>query len=182
VTGVQTCALPILCINGASGGVGSFAVQIAVAFGAEVTAICSESTHDFVRTLGATHTLDYRHQDIADSEQRFEIFFDVFGNYDFGRIKHLLTKGGVYVTTVPKLRNFADAFRTRFIGERGAKVVNVHSHRENLDAITELINTGKLRPIIEKTYTLEEIQLAHEHIQTKHTHGKVVIKITKKIE
>jgi NADPH:quinone reductase-like Zn-dependent oxidoreductase len=163
-------------INGASGGVGTVAIQIAKALGAHVTASCSERSAALVQMLGADATFDYAHSDIRQL-RGFDVFFDVFGNYSFSKVRPLLRAGGHYVTTVPKIRNFFAQWRSRWWGQHKAAVIVVKSHRADLELLSNWVTAGKLRPIIEKTYPLSEIQAANQRVETKRTKGKVVIRI-----
>jgi len=164
-------------INGASGGVGTFAVQIARNYGAQITAICSERNADMVRDLGADTVIDYTQQDVTEAMPTADIIFDVFGNLSFGKVSQRLKRGGVYVTTVPNPRNYFDMARTRFFGSKRAYVVVVESTIRDLELLAQWVDAGKLRPVIDAHYPLEDIVAAHKHLQTKRTRGKIIIDI-----
>ncbi len=167
-----------VCVNGASGGVGTFAVQIAAAcFGARVTAICSESNHQYVKDLGAEEVIDYSKEDIAKSDRRFHIFFDVFGNYDYKDVLKILHPGGSYVTTVPgkSIMNKQEAD----LGDKHAELIMVQSAVTDLETLAQWLDQGLLKTVIHRVYPLEKIREAHEQIQSKHTRGKVVLEINK---
>ena len=166
-----------ICINGASGGVGTFAIQIARAFGGVVTAICSFRNIEFCKQLGADHTIDYTKTDIVDTGNQFDIFFDVFGNYSFSKVRKRLTPKGVYISTIPNIRNFFDHYRTKFSFGKTARVVIVNANSEDLNILAELIDTGKVKPVIDKIYPLEKAAEAHEYIQTKRARGKVLLAV-----
>ncbi len=166
-----------VCINGASGGVGSMAVQIAKIMGARVTAISSTPHHDYLADLGADHCIDYRHGNIAAPGQRFDIFFDVFGNQPFWSVKPILSDRGVWVSTVIRPHVFLSSVLTRFFFRRKAKVVLVKSLREDLEQIRRWVETDVLRPVVHSVYPLEKIREAHVQQETKHTRGKIVIHI-----
>jgi NADPH:quinone reductase-like Zn-dependent oxidoreductase len=166
-----------VCINGASGGVGSMAVQIAKIMGARVTAISSPPHHDYLAGLGADHCIDYRHGNIAAPGQRFDIFFDVFGNQPFRSVKPILSDCGVWVSTVIQPHVFLSSVLTRFFSRRKAKVVLVKSLREDLEQIRRWVETDVLRPVVHSVYPLEKIREAHVQQETKHTRGKIVIHI-----
>ena len=165
-----------VCINGASGGVGVFAVQIAKILGARVTAVCSHRNIELVQQLGADATIDYTRRDVLETAQSCDIFFDVFGNKSFSGAKSLLKKRGKYITTVPKLRNFVDAFFSTF-RRKTARVVLVKSNRADLELIAEWLIAGKLKPVIDRVYPLTAAAEAHRYIETKRARGKVVLTI-----
>jgi len=163
-------------INGASGGVGVFAVQIAKILGTHVTAVCSHRNTELVRALGADRVLDYNKTDLVDLEERFDAIFDVFGNYSFDRLKHLLTPRGTYVQTVPSRRIFKDVVRT-FLGRKRAKLVIVKSRRAQLEWIRQQIDAGSLRVVVDRSFTLDDAAEAHRYMETKRARGKVVLEV-----
>jgi NADPH:quinone reductase-like Zn-dependent oxidoreductase len=164
-----------VCINGASGGVGSMAVQIAKIMDARVTAISSQHNHDYLAALGADHCIDYRHGNIAALGQRFDILFDVFGNRPFRSVKRILSNRGVWVSTVIQPHVFFSVVLTRFFSRRKARLVMVKSRRKDLEQISSWVTAGLLKPIVHSIYPLEKIQDAHVQQETKHTRGKIVI-------
>jgi NADPH:quinone reductase-like Zn-dependent oxidoreductase len=166
-----------VCINGASGGVGSMAVQIANILGARVTAISSRGNHEFLADLGADHCIDYHNRDIAATGQRYDIFFDVFGNRPFRSVKPILSDHGVWVSTVIQPHVFLSVVMTRFFSRRKARMVVVKSVRDDLEQVRRWVETGVLRPIVHSVYPLEKIREAHVQQETKHTRGKIVIRI-----
>lgn len=166
-----------VCINGASGGVGSMAVQIAKIYQASVTAISRAQNHAFLLELGAERCIDYRLTDISQTDQRFDIFFDVFGNQRFQAIKPILRSNGVWVSTVLKQHVFISVAATKFLSRKKAKLVIVRSDREDLDTIREWADVGRIKPIIQEVYPLDKIRDAHAQQETKHTIGKIVIRI-----
>ena len=165
-------------IHGASGGVGTLAVQIAKALGARVTALCGADSQDFVRALGADKVLDYRVQPPDTLPGRYDGFFDVFGNQSFARVRRRLTARGVYVTTVPNRRNVIDHLLTRLWPGRRARLVVVRSRRADLETLARWIDEGRLRAIIAARFDLADLPQAHAAIQTRRTHGKIVIHVT----
>jgi NADPH:quinone reductase-like Zn-dependent oxidoreductase len=164
-------------IHGASGGVGTLAVQIAKALGARVTALCGADSVALVRGLGADEVIDYREQPPEALTERYDCFFDVFGNQSFGRIKACLATRGVYVTTVPNRRNVIDHLRTRLWPGRRARLVVVKSKRADLETLSRWVGEGRLRPIIAAEFDLADIRSAHQGIQTRRTHGKLILRI-----
>jgi NADPH:quinone reductase-like Zn-dependent oxidoreductase len=166
-----------VCINGASGGVGSMAVQIAAHYDTHITAISSEGNHDFCRDLGADTTVDYRTTDITRSDERFDIFFDVFGNHRYENIRPILTANGTYITTVPGPGIFMRQLWTGLTSSQKAKLVVVESRTSDLNLLSDWFNTGVLRPVIDSVFTLETIAEAHARQQTKHARGKIVVTV-----
>lgn len=166
-----------VCLNGASGGVGSVAVQIAHIFGAEVTAISSKHNHDFLLELGADRVLDYHEMDIRRSSELFDIFFDIFGNHRFHTIEPILSERGVYLSTVLKPHVFMSMVQTRWMSRKKSRLVVVQSDRTDLDILREHVEAEKLRPIVHAVYPLERIREAHSQQETKHTRGKIIVTI-----
>jgi NADPH:quinone reductase-like Zn-dependent oxidoreductase len=165
-----------ILINGASGGVGVFAIQIAKVLGAEVTAVCSHRNLDLVNELGADRVIDYTETELVDLDERFDAIFDVFGNYRFDKLKHLLTPRGTYVQTIPSSRIFKDVVRTFVRGKR-AKLVIVKSRRKQLDWIRQQIDAGSMRVVVDRTFPLDEAPEAHRYMETKRARGKVVLEV-----
>ena len=165
-----------ILINGASGGVGVFAIQIAKVLGAEVTAVCSHRNVDLVNELGADRVIDYTETELVDLDERFDAIFDVFGNYRFDKLKHLLTPRGTYVQTIPSSRIFKDVARTFVRGKR-AKLVIVKSRRKQLDWIRQQIDAGSMRVVVDSTFPLDQAPEAHRYMETKRARGKVVLEV-----
>jgi len=163
-------------INGASGGVGVFAVQIAKVLGANVTAVCSHRNIELVRELGADQVVDYTETDLVTLSQRFDTVFDVFGNYSFDKLKHLLKPRGTYIQTIPSSRIFKDIART-FVRKRRAKLVVVKSRRSQLDWLRQQIDGGHLRVVLDRSFPLHDAAEAHRYMETKRARGKVVLEV-----
>lgn len=164
-------------IHGASGGVGTLAVQIAKALGAHVVALCGIDSADLVRSLGADEVHDYRQTAPAQLLGRYQAFFDVFGNQSYSAVKHLLSPRGTYVSTVPNARNLRDHLLTRLSPLRKARLVIVRSRRADLEILSAWIAEGRLKPVIAARFPLAETAAAHAMIQSKKTHGKIVLDI-----
>lgn len=162
-------------IHGASGGVGTMAIQIAVALGAQVTTTSSARNLELCTSLGAHQALDYA---AGDPRERgpFDVVFDVFGNRTFELVKPWLNKGGTMVSTVPKPRMVAAHLLTR-LGGRRARLVVVRSRREDLEFLAGLVRRGALRPVVDRVFPLAEIGAAQAHVETKRARGKVVVAI-----
>lgn len=166
-----------VCINGASGGVGSMAVQIAKIFDAAVTAVSSSGGHALLKRLGADACIDYHQTDITSSRRSFDIVFDVFGNRLFETVETVLADQGIWVSTVIKPEVFAAVDRTRDSSGKKARLVIVRSDRGDLATVCRWAETGRLTPVIHDVFPLARIDAAHRQQETKHTHGKLVITI-----
>ena len=167
----------LLGINGASGGVGTMAVQIAKIYGASVTAISSSANHDFLAGLGANTCIDYHDTDVAAGDHRFDIFFDVFGNQPFKRIKPVLARTGTWVSTVVKPHVFISQWVTRLFGRQKARQVVVKARHADLALIRDWVAAGQLQPVVQDVVPLDKIREAHTQQETKHTRGKIVVAI-----
>lgn len=161
-------------INGASGGVGVFAVQIANILGAHVTAVCSHRNLELVRKLGADTLVDYTQTRPESLDTSFDLIFDVYGNKWFSKIKHLLTPKGRHVSTIPALPNFIAQYRS-LLGRKRTRVVIVRSRKADLNQLSSWIQTGQLKPIVDRTYDSGQIQKAYRYLETRRAQGKVVI-------
>ncbi|MFS0861063.1 NAD(P)-dependent alcohol dehydrogenase [Fredinandcohnia sp. 179-A 10B2 NHS] len=166
-------------IYGASGGVGHFAVQLANYFGAEVTAVCSTSNLEWVKKLGAHYVIDYTKEDFKDNRNKYDIILDAVGKRTFFSCKNSLTERGVYITEhlfYPKYHPFQIMIGS-VIGRKKAKTHFTNPNDKDLDFLRGLVEEGKLRPVIEKCFSLEQIVEAHRHIESGRTKGKIVLKI-----
>ena len=169
-------------INGASGSVGTYAVQLARYFGAEVTGVCSTTNLEMVRSLGADHVIDYTKEDFTKTGQSYDIIFDVVSSRSFSRCKGSLTQGGGYVFTGPTLSNMLQALWTAKIGSKKALMAApgmrpASEKAENLVFLKELVEAGKLKSVIDRRYRLEEIAEAHKYVEKGHKKGNVVITV-----
>lgn len=165
-----------ICINGASGGVGTFAIQIARNFGCDVTTLTSPANFGLCEGLGASRTEDYR-GDFLKEQGEFDLFFDVFGNLSIRQVSHLLTPRGIYISTVPGRKQFMEALFWNYFRRQKSKLVYVKSTREKLLWLRDAVDAGEVRPVLDAVYSLEESAAAHEHVETKRTRGKVVVRI-----
>ena len=165
-------------INGASGGVGTFAVQIAKSYGAEVTGICSTRNLDMVRSIGADHVIDYTQEDFTQSGQRYDLIFDVAATLSFSDCKRALHPGGVYVTTefspALALRGlWASMTGDKKLVSRLAKPPN----ETDWAFMKELLEGGEVTPVIDRCYPLSQVPEALRYLGEGHARGKVVITI-----
>ncbi len=169
-----------ILINGASGSVGTYAVQLSVHFGAQVTGVCNTSNVDLVRSLGAHKVIDYTKVDFTRNGQTYDIIFDAVGKSSFSRCKNSLTQSGVYVTSVPAPDFLVGMLLTsKSKGKKAAFVApGLRSSSEktkDLIFLKELIEAGKIRSVIDRCYPLEQIVEAHKYVEQGHKKGNVVI-------
>ena len=164
-------------INGASGGVGSFAVQIAKAFKGEVTAICSSQNVELVQSLGGDRVIDYTVQDFTKDTSFYDIIFDAVGKESFSGCQNILKPNGVYVTTLPDPDSVVQSFLTFLLRGKKSKLVVAQSSGQDLAYLKELIEGGKIRSVIDRTYSLEELAVAHAESEQGHVVGKLVIAV-----
>jgi len=171
-------------INGASGGVGTFAMQLAKWFGAEVTGVCSTANVDLVRSLGADHVIDYTREDFTRSGQRYDLIVDNAGNRSLLAMRRILAPTGrLVVVGAPKGNWIAPVARilgakllSRF-GSRTFEMLLTDMTREDLLFLTELIEGGKVTPVIDRRYPLSEVPDAIRYLETMHARAKVVITV-----
>jgi NADPH:quinone reductase-like Zn-dependent oxidoreductase len=160
-------------IIGASGGVGTFAVQIAKAFGAEVTGVCSTAKVDLVRAVGADHVVDYTRDDFADGEQRYNVILDIGGNSRLSHLRRALTPGGRLVivggeTDGRWLGGFDRQLRAIALSPLVNQKLGILGAKENaadLSMLRELLEAGKVMPVVDRTYPLSEVAEAIRYLQ-----------------
>lgn len=172
-------------INGAAGGVGTFAVQIAKSFGAEVTGVCSAKNVEMARSIGADHVIDYKAEDFTKSGQRYDLILDCVANHSLSTFRRVLSPKGTYIMVGAAdgggqwmigflARLLKAAVRSRFGSEKlvmvGAKIT-----KEDLTLLGELMRSGKVTPVIDRRYGLRETPEAMRYVEQGHAHGKVVI-------
>lgn len=162
-------------INGASGGVGSFAVQIAKALETEVTAVCSTKNVELVETLGADYVIDYTQKDFTQDTKQYDIIFDAVAKESFSRCQNILKPNGIYVTTLPALDTLVQGLLTFLVPGKTAKFMLANSSGKDLAFLKNLIEANKLRSVIAKTYPLSELAAAHEESEQGRVVGKLVI-------
>jgi 2-desacetyl-2-hydroxyethyl bacteriochlorophyllide A dehydrogenase len=163
-------------INGASGGVGTFALQLAKIAGAHVTAVTSHRNTDWVTELGADETIDYTEADCCSGDAQYDVFFDCYGNRSFKKASRVLTAAGVYISTIPGPRTYSWSLGNAFRRQK-SHVVVVRNRMGDLSAIRELIEEGRLRPIVDTVYSRDQIKTAYEALETKRTKGKIAVQM-----
>ncbi len=168
-------------INGASGGVGTFAVQIAKSFGTEVTGVCSTRNVDMVRSIGADHVIDYTQADFTKNGQQYDLIFDAVGNRSVSDFKRALRPNGICAvagfTTLARL--FQLLFLGAWVSKTGSKKIGLMEtakpNKKDLVFIKELLEAGKVVPVIDRRYPLREVPEALRYLEEGHARGKVVI-------
>jgi NADPH:quinone reductase-like Zn-dependent oxidoreductase len=164
-------------IYGASGSLGTFAVQLAKYFGAEVTGICSTPNLEMVKSLGADKVIDYTKEDFAKSGEIYDVIFDAVRKTSFSRCKSSLKKNGIYLTADMGLILLLQMLWTSMIGSKKV-IFGIPPNRiEDLVFLKELIEAGKLKPVIDRRYPLEQIVEAHRYVDKGHKKGNVVITV-----
>ena len=169
-------------INGASGGVGVYAIQLSNYFGAEVTGVCSTDNMDFVKSLGADKVIDYTKEDLTKKGEKWDIIFDiVVGKTSFSRYKKSLNPKGFYLAVAGGLKDMMLMIWTSITG--GKKVIfgggTACERKENLVFLKELIEEGKLQPIVDRSFPLEQIVDAHKYVETGRKKGNIAIRVCK---
>lgn len=163
-------------VNGASSGVGHYAIQIAKAYGAHVAVVCSGKNFDFCRSLGADTLIDYQNEDFARREARYDIIFDVVNNRSLAQVKHIMNRNAIYIGTTPTVTLLWSVLKTSF-GSKNAKFVAVRPNTTALQDIHRLVEEGKLRTKIDRIFELSEIAEAHRYSESSRTCGKVIIHV-----
>jgi NADPH:quinone reductase-like Zn-dependent oxidoreductase len=175
-------------INGATGGVGTFAVQIAKSLGAEVTAVCSTRNAELVRSIGADHVIDYTKEDFTKGDQRYDVIYDNVQNHSFSDRRRVLTPGGVCVlagigvaglhpeTWGRIVSGFQADLLSRFVRQKFVRYTTGFN-KEDLKLLSDLLQAGKVIPVIDRTYKLSETAEAMRYFEAGHSRGKVVITV-----
>jgi NADPH:quinone reductase-like Zn-dependent oxidoreductase len=169
-------------INGASGSIGSFAVQLAKFYDCEVTALCSPRNFELVKSLGADYAFDYSSPEISGQLKKYDIIFDAVGKTSFGKTKRYLKKNGRYLTTVVTPAILWQKLFTRFIGGKKAIIAftglrSANEKLRDMDFVNKLMSIGKLKPLIDREYDIQQIRAAHGYVDKGHKRGNVVIKL-----
>jgi NADPH:quinone reductase-like Zn-dependent oxidoreductase len=168
-------------INGASGGVGTFAVQIAKSFGAEVTGVCSTRKLDMVRSIGADQVIDYTQEDFTQKEQRYDLILAVGGYRSISDYKRVLSPEGIYVCIGGSMAQYFQALLLgpliSMTGSKKMGVVMPKPNQKDFDFLIELFEAGKVVPVIDRRYPLSEVPEALRYLEEGHARGKVVITV-----
>lgn len=173
-------------VNGAAGGVGTFAVQIAAAAGAEVTGVCSTLNTDMVRSIGATHVVDYTSEDFADTTIRYDVILDNIGNRSIRDLRRAATPTGIVIINgggspghlIGAVGSILRAAIVNLFVRQQITMIPTTWSRDDLLALTELVDAGTLRPVIDRTYPLADTATGLRHVEAGHARGKVVITVS----
>ena len=168
-----------ILINGASGAVGSYAIQIAKYYGADVTAVCSTANIELVSSLGADDVIDYTDEAFTDRDETYDVIFDGVGKSSYSQCEPVLTEQGIYLTTVPSLPTFLQmAWTSKRRGKTAVfAAAGLNQLTDDLRFLTELLEAGELRAVIDKRYPLDLIVEAHRYVEKGHKKGNVVIAV-----
>jgi len=175
-------------INGASGGVGTFAVQIAKSFGTEVTGVCSTRNVDLVRSIGADHVIDYTKEDFTRSEQRYDLIYDLVGNHSFSERRRILNPNGICVMAGLGGAGWHEGFASRLLGELNGYLRSrftrqkfiayiAQFNKADMSILADLMQSGKVTPVIDRTFKFSETADALRYLETGHARGKVVVAV-----
>lgn len=171
----------MVLINGASGGVGTFAVQIAKSFGAEVTGVCSTRNIEILESIGADHIIDYTKEDFTKKPERYDLILGVNGSHPISAYKHVLKPNGHFIHVGgSKSQMFQSLLLGPFLSRSGSKKIGnllQRANQQDLYILKDLLETGKVKPVIDRLYTLSEIREAFRYFEEGHARGKVVITI-----
>jgi len=165
-------------INGASGGVGTYAVQLAKHFGAEVTAVCSTRNVDMVRSLGADHVIDYTRENFTEKDEKYDLILAVNGYHPLSAYKRVLTSTGIYIMAGGTSKQiFSAMLLGSLMSTKGKKMggVSARPNQADLNFMKELLEKGDVRSVIDKTFSLDDIAQALDYIGEGHARGKVVV-------
>jgi len=176
-------------VNGATGGVGTFAVQIAKSLGAEVTAVCSTRNVDLVRSIGAVHVIDYTKEDFTRTNQRYDVIFDNVCNHSFAERRRVLNPkgicvlvgiGGAGVTSGQAIGRIVSNFTARALSsftDQKFALYGIKTSNQDLIILGDLVAAGRVQPVIERTYKLDEAPEAFRYLDQGHAHGKLVVTV-----
>jgi NADPH:quinone reductase-like Zn-dependent oxidoreductase len=165
-------------IYGASSSVGTYAVQLARYYGAEVTGVCSTVNLEIVKSLGADFVIDYTKEDFTNSNKVYDVIFDVVNKLSFSHCKNSLKQQGVYLVTFPSFKFIIQMLWTSITSDKKAKSGEASEKAEDLVFLKGLIEEVKLKPVIDRSYPFEEIVSAHRYVEQGHKKGNVVITVT----
>jgi NADPH:quinone reductase-like Zn-dependent oxidoreductase len=172
-------------VNGAAGGVGTFAVQMAKSFGAEVTGVCSTRNLEMVRSIGADRVVDYTQEDFTKRGERYDLVLDAVGNHSLSACRRVLNPKGIFVMAggasgrwkMGLARGIRALVLSRFVSQNMVGML-ARSNKEDLTTMRELMETGRVTPVIDRRYRLSEVSEAIRYLEAGHARGKVVITTT----
>ena len=164
-------------VNGASGAIGSAAVQLAKYFGAEVTGVCGTTRLGFVKVIGADKVIDYTKEDFTENGETYDLIFDILGRSSFSGCKRVLKKNGRYLLASFKMKQLAQMLWTSIIGSKKVICALSIEKLEDLILVKELVEAGKIKSVIDRCYPLEQTAEAHRYIENGHKKGNVVITV-----
>ncbi len=164
-------------INGASGGVGTFAVQIAKIFAAKVTAVCSGANAELVQSLGADRVIDYTREEFTKGNERYDLIFDAVAKAPFAACKGVLAPKGIYVTTLPSFVVILNQYLTGYLSSQKARIVMVRPTARDMEWMRAQIEAGRIRIVIDREYPLGQIREAFAYSEAGKAMGKVVVEI-----
>lgn len=166
-----------ILINGASGGIGAMAVQLAKAYGADVTGVCGTLRLEYVKSLGADQVIDYTKEDFTQNGETYAVILDVLGRTSFARCKNSLTPDGILLFASFKGRALLDMLRTRLFSRKKVICALADENVDSLLLVKELAEAGKIKALVEQRFPLEQTDAAHRYVEAGHRQGKVVITI-----
>ena len=166
-----------ILIHGASGAIGTYAVQLARHYGADVTGVCSATNAEMVKSIGANKVIDYTKEDFTKNDERYDFIFDVVGKTTFSECKGLLKQNGIYLENMLELKDVPTMIWTSIIGGKKMKGGVSKESVENLNFFSALFESGKLKPVIDRSYPLEQTALAFQYVERGHKKGNVIITV-----
>lgn len=166
-----------ILINGASGGIGSAAVQLAKYYGAEVTGVCSTPRLEFVKSLGADKVIDYTQEDFTQNGETYDLIFDILGKSSFSRCKNSLTPNGRYLLASFKMKQLFQMLWTSMSGSKRVICALAPGSKADLVSVKELVEAGKIKAVIDRCYPLEQTAEAHRYVETGHKKGIIGITV-----
>jgi NADPH:quinone reductase-like Zn-dependent oxidoreductase len=164
-------------INGASGGVGTFAVQIAKISGAEVTAVCSSKNAELEKALGADHFIDYTKEDFTKGHDRYDIIFDTVSKRCFCECKKVLNSHGIYINTLPSFSIFLYQLITTFLPGKKAISIMMFPREEDMQWLRSRIEAGRIKVVMDKVFPFDQIKEALAYSESRHARGKIALRI-----
>jgi len=166
-----------ILIHGAAGAIGTYAVQLAKYYGAEVTGVCSTTNAEMVKSLGAEKVIDYTKDDFTKSDEKYDFVFNVVGKTTFSQCKGILKPKGIYLDNMMEVKDFLKVLWTSIVGGKKIKGGVSTERAENLKFFIELIESGKLKPVIDRSFPIEKTAEAFHYVEQGHKKGNVIITV-----